>query len=210
MTKISYPKNPARPLHSQPAASAIMFRRQKRGFPDTIVFPSKRDSLGETHHDITGAGLARLRRSPNTELQFNRTVKCSRFWSSVETDASPLDTANRSQFRISGTVVFNILFYKTQTNGYHKRAEEKMTLLLILPKIYLLKCHLQENKTDTLSFLHLHLNKHKSICEFQSLRLLPSPSLWQAGIYSSDWCSFLIATPGKNRPFYYYPEHSGE
>jgi len=99
-----------------------------------------------------------LCQSQNTELQFNSIVKCSCFWCSAETDEGALDTDNRSQFRISVTIVFNIL-YKTQTNAYHKRAEEKMTLLLILPKIYLLKCHLQENKTDTLSFLHLHLKQ---------------------------------------------------
>lgn len=45
-----------------------------------------------------------------------------------------------------------------------------MTLLLILPKIYLLKCHLQENKTDTLSFLNLHLK--------QAQEHLPIPKYW--------------------------------
>lgn len=123
MTKISYPKNPATPLHSQPAAPAIVFRRRKRGFPDTIVFLSKRDSLGEMQHDITGVGLAGLRQSPNTELQFNRTVKCSRFWSSVETDAGPLDTANCSPFRILGTyLTFYTKHRQTSTiKGLRKR-----------------------------------------------------------------------------------------
>lgn len=61
-----------------------------------------------------------------------------------------------------------------------------MTLLLILPKIYLLKCHLQENKTDTLSFLDLHLKQaQEHLCEeFQYIGLLSSPSPWQATIYS--------------------------
>lgn len=139
--------------HAQTVEKAIPKHRQ-------VPKQSKRDSLGDKQHYVTWVGLARLRQSHNTELQFNinSIVKCSHFWCSVETDEGALDTDNHSQLRISATLVFNIL-YKTQTNAYHKRAEEKMTLPLILPKIYLLKCHLQENKTDTLSFLHLHLKQ---------------------------------------------------
>lgn len=75
---------------------------------------SKRDSLGDKQHYVTWVGLARLCQSQNTELQFNinSIVKCLYFWCSVETDEGALDTDNPSQFRISVTVVFNIL-YKT-------------------------------------------------------------------------------------------------
>lgn len=50
-----------------------------------------------------------------------------------------------------------------------------MTLSLILPKIYLLKCHLQENKTDTLSFLHLHFKQAQEHLALPWMGLLPSP-----------------------------------
>lgn len=88
-----------------------MFRRWKRRFPNT-KFLSKGDSPGDKQHYITWVGLARLCQSQNTERQFNinSIIKCSHFWCSVETDEGPLDTDN--QFKISVTVVFNIL-YKT-------------------------------------------------------------------------------------------------
>lgn len=84
-----------------------------------------------------------------------------------------------------------------------------MTLSLILPKIYLLKCHLQENKTDTLSFRHLHFKQAQEHLRVAITGLLPHLSL--AG---SDPHSACAASPlqhqAKNSSFYYYPEHSGE
>lgn len=84
-----------------------------------------------------------------------------------------------------------------------------MTLLLILPKIYLLKCHLQENKTDTLSSsFTLTTSTRKSV---NSVYQTP-PLAWSLAGYDLHLRlkQLLIAPPGKNRSFYYYPEHSGE
>lgn len=57
-----------------------------------------------------------------------------------------------------------------------------MTLSLILPKIYLLKCHLQENKTDTLRFLHLHFKQAQEHLRIAMDGTPPLTCLWQAAI----------------------------
>lgn len=85
-----------------------------------------------------------------------------------------------------------------------------MTLSLILPKIYLLKCHLQENKTDTLRFLHLHFKQAQEHLRIAMDGTPPLTCLWQAAICTRPDAAFPLQHQAKNSSFYYYPEHSGE